>query len=119
MTSFIKHKENSADDEAERNDIIPSKSLTKVSDRKDGEHEERNDLLNRFQLCSRELVGTDPVGRHLEAIFSERNSPTGDDRDPEWGTPEFQMSVPGEGHEYVGNREQNDSFHRRCKALLL
>jgi hypothetical protein len=47
----------------------------------------------------------------LEKILEEGEPPTGDNRDPKRRTLKLQMTIPGQVHEEVGNREQENGFH--------
>jgi hypothetical protein len=76
-----------------------------------GEYRQGNDFLNHFQLpqikWTAVFVETDPVCRNLERVFKERYAPTNqnDTHQAQVIEPihflEFQMSIPGKGHEAV------------------
>ena len=81
--------------------------------REDGEHRERHDLLNDFQLPDRERTAefgaSDAVGRDLKAVFEQRDSPAQQDDGEYPESFEFgfegDMPVPCQRHEGVGNHE--------------
>ena len=64
-----------------------------------------------FNCAGGEFVRADAVGRHLEAILEEGDAPTDHYDFPQGDAAIFQMAVPGEGHEDVGNGEQENGAH--------
>jgi hypothetical protein len=54
---------------------------------------------------------TDAVGRDLKAVFKERDEPAYEYNSQEGSIFIFQMTIPGEGHEEIGNGEQQDCLH--------
>lgn len=48
---------------------------------------------------------TNPVGGNLEAVFKKRDPPANQDDREERGRFVFEMPVPGECHEDIGNRQ--------------
>ena len=101
----------SGDDQCEAGQIIPPQRLFQVQDREDREHRQGNDFLDRLQLGGGEFVRADAVSGHLETVFEECNHPTDNDNLPECDLAELEVSIPGECHEDVGNREEDDSSH--------
>jgi len=108
---LFKHEKSRGDEQNKANDIIPSQFLLEINDRKDAEHNERDNFLYRLELGAGKLVGSDPVRRHLKAIFKKCDKPADKNDLPQGYFPEFQMSVPGERHEDIRDRQQSDSFH--------
>ena len=107
----MKNEERRYYDKSESHAMVPFELVAEIKDRKHREDRKRDDLLNRLQLRGVELVGADAVRRHLKTVFEEGNAPAHQDRFPECFVPVFQVPVPGEGHEDVGNREQYDGSH--------
>lgn len=54
----------------------------------------------------------DAVGWHLKAIFGKGNQPAYDDHLKEGRFFEFQMAVPGYGHEDIGYGKEYNCFHK-------
>lgn len=70
-------------------------------------------LLDDLELEGIELAIAQSVCRNLKAIFEECNSPAGEDRSPDGNVPEFEVTVPGEGHEHIARDEQQYCSHTR------
>lgn len=99
--------------------MIPTESLVLEGDeREDGEHGERDHLLDDLQLHQREGAAVadeaDPVGGNHEGVLEEGDSP-GKENDrvkrpaaDEFGTLKFQVGVPGERHEDVRDEKKTD-----------
>ena len=70
---------------------------------------ERDDFLKDLELPERQLPVSNPVGRHLQHVFEERDTPAHEDRHHERLRAEvFQVRVPRERHEDVrADQEQN------------
>src|ERR1700686_3371607 len=91
--------------------MVPLDRLLQVENREYREHEQRDDLLNCLELGGAEFVGTNSVGRYLEAILKKGNHPTHYDHLKQRHIAIFQVAVPGKGHEYVGEGEQCNGSH--------
>ena len=100
---FVKDKEGGKDKAGSADSIIPFEFFAEVGDGEDCKDREGNNFLDGFELCSVEFVRADAVGGNLEAIFEKSDAPTGNDHFPERFAAIFEMAVPGEGHEDVGN----------------
>jgi hypothetical protein len=87
------------------NDVVPSRALVKDKEYEDGENGKSDALLHDLQLRDSKLRRANPIRRHLERIFQERDTPTRQDRRNKWAILMFQMAVPGDGHEDVGYDE--------------
>src|SRR5207253_11177960 len=75
------------------------------------EHAQRDDFLQDLELAELQLGVADAVGRDLQQVLEQRDSPAhqcGDDPRPLAQMP--QMGIPGKGHEDVGEDQQYDSF---------
>jgi len=106
------------DEAKERCAVVPMQSLAlEKARRKDREHNESDNLLYHLQLQKGERSAVfhiaDAVCRHLEQVFKERDRPPEHyHRDKrQFGKPaellfHLQVSVPCEGHKYVGNDQQ-------------
>lgn len=93
--------------------MIPSRTFPEVEDCKYNENNQSYDLLDDLELEGIELAIAKPVCRNLKAIFEECNSPAGEDRSPDGNVPEFEVTVPGEGHEHIARDEQQYCSHTR------
>ena len=97
--------------------MVPSEGLgLEDRDHDDGEDGQRDGFLYDFQLDKVErstvLHGTDAVGGDHEGILEQGDSPRHQDDEkerPVLGTghdlKQFQLSVPGKGHEDIGDNE--------------
>jgi hypothetical protein len=77
----------------------------------DGEHDQRDRLLDDLELIRGELPVADPVRGHLEAVLEERNPPADEHGGGDGRRSVAQMPVPGGGHERVGDDQQQDGQH--------
>ena len=114
---FFEGKKHGKDNEDEWNDVVPTEGLRlEHRDYDDGEHGERDGFLDDLQLDKVERTTIDcrayAVGGNHKWILEQGNTPRhqddqkqrpvfrcGDDLD------QFQLSVPGKGHEDVGDDE--------------
>lgn len=80
-------------------------------------------LLNHFQLNQRKGAArfgkSDSVGRHLQYIFKKRNPPADKNDNPNGSgrkravfSKKLQMSVPGQSHKGIGQKQQ--SYGHQC-----
>ena len=97
--------------------VIPSKFLAEVRNGKDGEDGEGDDFLDGLELGGAEFIGTDAICRDLKTIFEESNAPAGENNFPERFAAVFQVSVPGKGHENVGNSQKKDRAHEKSTPM--
>jgi len=112
----MKGEENRSYEEECGNGVVPAQMLAEVEGDKDSENYQRDDFLDHLQLHGAETVSAEAVGRHLEAVLEEGNAPTDEDDFPQRFVTEAQVSVPGKGHEDVGDGEKNDSPHVKLDA---
>jgi hypothetical protein len=106
-----KHQKNKPDEM-----IHPERFRFKNNDNKKGKNNQRDHLLDHFELPEIErpavFMEPDPVGGNLEDIFEKGNAPTDEDHRKQAELAEIiplaelQMPVPGEGHKYVGKQQQ-------------
>src|ERR1035437_4844959 len=59
----------------ERHEIIPRKFLLQKDDGEPDEDGDSDDLLNNLELESREMDIAEPVCRHRQAVFEQRDRP--------------------------------------------
>ena len=107
----MKDKKDSETDAGKSGGIIPAELFAEIGHRENCEDRARDDFLNRFELGGGEFVRADAIGRHLEAVFEKGDASTGEDNLPERFAAIFQMAVPCERHEDVGNCQQQDGAH--------
>jgi hypothetical protein len=94
---FFEHEVNGAQDEGKRHQVVPSDWFFQVED---GKHGECDDFLDGFELESGEaFLFPQAVRRDLEAVLEESDSPADEDDFPESDVGEFEVTIPGEGHE--------------------
>jgi hypothetical protein len=105
---LMEDKKGAHGDASEAESVIPLERIAQIRDGENGEHRQGNDFLNGFQLCAGKFVRPDAIGRNLEAILKESDAPARDNYLPERRVAVFQMAVPREGHEDVGDGEKND-----------
>ena len=84
-----------------------------------GEDHQGDYLLENFELHEGERASVaheaHSVGRHLEGVFGEGNSPREDDYEPQGlvgadaRSLELEVPIPGESHENIGDDEHPDS----------
>jgi len=91
--------------------VVPAQVLAEIERDEDTEDDERNDFLNYLELHGGEAVCADAIGRDLEAVFEQGNAPTDQDDLPERLVAKAEVTVPGEGHEDVGDDEKDHSPH--------
>lgn len=109
---FLKHKVHGSQNEGKRNEVIPPDGFFQVKNGKEGKDGERNNFLDGFELkAGKTLLFPDPVGRHLKTVFKKGNAPADKDDFPEGHVSEFQVTIPGEGHECVGDDEKDNGTH--------
>jgi len=104
----MKDEKYSEADAGETGSVVPAQFFAEIGDGKNGENRKRDDFLNGFELSGAELVGADAIGRHLKTVFEESDAPAGEDDFPQRFAAIFEMAVPGEGHEDVGNRKKKN-----------
>ena len=104
-------KEHRSNDQQERDSVIPTELRVEIQHGEDAEDDQRDDLLHDLQLDGRELRRAPAVGGNLETVLGKRDQPTDEDRDRQWRLLEFQVPVPREGHEDVGDRQQQNGEH--------
>src|SRR5277367_2617835 len=90
--------------------MIPLHAFAEIEPSENDEHAERHDFLDNFQLERRELAVSDTVCGHLKTILGEGHQPTHHDCREQRSLAVFQMTIPGDGHEYVRAQELQDSL---------
>src|SRR5262249_17760744 len=56
---------------------------------------------------------TPAIGRHLQTVLKERDSPTDENHFPQCAALVAQMAIPGDGHEQIAAGEEKDGAHLR------
>ena len=107
----MEHEEGSSDEAAEGYGVVPVEPFAEVIDGEDSEDAQGDDLLDDFELGGREGGGTDAVGGDLQAVLKEGDAPADENDLPQRVLAIFQMSIPGNSHEDVGEDEKNDGPH--------
>ena len=102
-----------ADFSIEKSGIIPADLLLKIKNGKNAKDNKGDDFLDGLELRGGKRPVADAVGRHLETIFREGDQPADQDGERERSVLVFQMPVPREGHEDVGNDQEDDGCHKK------
>jgi PLP dependent protein len=107
----MKDKERRGDQADGGSGVVPAQVLAEVKEGEDGEDGERDDLLDHFELHGGKAGGADAVGGDLKHVFEKGDAPTDKDDLPQGLLAVFQVAVPGEGHEDVGEDEKDYCPH--------
>jgi hypothetical protein len=91
--------------------MVPAQVFTEVEEGEDGEDRQSDDLLNHLELSGAIPLSANTVSGHLKQVLEKGDAPTDQDHLPQCFLAEFQVSVPGKGHEDVGEDEQNNGPH--------
>lgn len=123
MPLFLKNKIYSKHEEDETDQVVHFyRFIFEDQQGKDHKYDEGDYLLDNFELHQRkraaEPLVADPVGGNLEAIFEESNTPADQDDDKQaraarFRPVEFQVAVPGHGHECIRKYQHSD----RCQTF--
>src|SRR5690349_14422521 len=90
-------------------DVVEFQRLLHVVHRERHEHRQGNDFLQDLELAQRHHAVADPVGRHLQHVLEERDAPARQrGHQPRLAVERLQVRVPGERHEHVAHRQQQD-----------
>jgi len=104
-----KENEGGGGDHAEEGgDVIPFNGVAQVKNGEDAEDSERNNFLSDFELRRRIDVAAPAIGGNLEDVFEKSDAPACEDDEPDGFAFEFEMTVPGEGHEDVRAGQQDE-----------
>src|SRR5215211_5648821 len=87
-------KECAQRNETEAHDLAEAERLLEVEYREDGEHGERQNLLDRLQLGGRIDGVAVAIGRHGEAVLEERDQPGNNNDEEQRLFLEAQVAVP-------------------------
>lgn len=92
-----------AENATTRPEVIQSQPFFHVQNRERHEYRQRDRLLKNFQLGDVVALIADSVGRNLNQIFEQRDSPTEQRGPPPRLVLQIpKVCVPGEGHEDIG-----------------
>ena len=121
LLRLSKHKINGCHEAEEGSDVVPVEGFaleTKGHD--DGEYYQGDNFLQNLELDKGEgtaiVQESDAVGGHLTHIFKQGDAPREENDDQQGpvfadaGGLEPQVTVPSEGHEDVGEDEQNEGI---------
>jgi hypothetical protein len=101
-------KRHGGEDADKGGDVVPGRHGLEIKEGEHHEYHEGDDFLDDLQLVGGVSAVTPAVGRHLQHIFKKRDAPAHHDDNQERLAFEFQVAVPGAGHEKVGANEQHD-----------
>ena len=107
----MEDEEHAQDQAGEAGGVVPFQFVAEIGDGKDREDQQSDNLLNGLELRSGKFVRADAVGGHLETILKESDAPAGEDDLPKPLAAILEVAVPREGHEDVGDRQQQDRAH--------
>lgn len=83
-TSFFEHEINCCQYAYKRDEVVPPQRLLQIKNGKKAEDDQGDHLLYHLELKAIEaFYKSDPVGRHLEAVFEKSNGPTHKDDFPQ------------------------------------
>src|SRR3954449_1959484 len=106
------HECGSAREAGEGADVAPADRFLEHYSGEDGKHREGNDFLRDLQLAAGEAVSVaDPVRGHGKAIFDQCDPPADQNGRDHRQVGEFQMAIPGDGHENVRDDEERYGDH--------
>ena len=116
---FEESEDDGQDDEKEADEVVPADGLAlENGGHDDGEDGEGDALGQDFELHEREGsavdLAADTVGGYHETVLEKGDAPRGEDDENErpagveleFG--EFEVAVPGKGHEDIAHDEQED-----------
>ncbi len=118
MASLHEYEIYCGDKAAEGGEMIPLQSFAfEEYDGEQGEYHQSDGFLEHLQLHEREgptVAGEAyAVGRHLAAVFGQSYAPREEDDGVERSVAadqlhilQFQVAIPGEGHEHVGHNQK-------------
>jgi len=110
---LLENNKDGDDNQQKTDQIIPSEIFLQIKYGKNGKHNKRDNLLNGFELCDRELVRANSVCGNLKTILDKSDKPAYHDSGPERAVFVFEMPIPGNSHKYVRYRQKNYSFHKK------
>jgi hypothetical protein len=104
----VKDEKCTGRDQREADALAPGQRFFQVNHRKGREHHQRNDFLHGLELRGGIHRAAEPVGRHRQAVFHQRQSPADEDHGQQRHFLVTQVPVPGGGHEDVRTDQQGD-----------
>jgi len=113
LDSSPKGEQDRSHDAPQRKGVIPTDRLAKIEVGEYDEDRQGDAFLNNLELIPGELAIADSVRGHLKAVLAKRDKPADDDSLHHRDGRMLQMSVPGEGHEGIGDKQQNYGAHRK------
>jgi hypothetical protein len=101
LSLLFKHEEDRAYYHEKGNGVVPSKLLLEIEKGKTGEDNKGDDFLDDLELSRGKAQMARSVGWHLETILDKGYEPADYYYFPQGRMLVFQVSVPGDRHEYV------------------
>jgi hypothetical protein len=102
---LFEHEINGSHDEGEGYKIIPAERFFQIKDGKEAEYGEGDYFLYGFKLeAAKAGLFPEAVGWYHKTVFEKCDSPADENYFPDGYVLIFQVSVPGKGHECVGNK---------------
>lgn len=120
MDSFVEDEEYRQHKADEGSEVIPAEMAVEGDHGENGKHRERDAFLDDLQLhqIKRAAVSdeADAIGWHHETVFQKGDAPGKEHNGVDGPSGEvdgldglqFEMQVPGTGHEDIGNEKQSD-----------
>ena len=112
MLPFLENDVGGQHDEGETQDVVPAQGLVQIEDGEEREDRQGDDLLDGLQFRRVEVAVTDAVGRDLQHVLEKGDAPADEDDHGQGHALVLQVTVPGEGHEDIGEHQQADCGDR-------
>jgi hypothetical protein len=112
---FVKNEKDGEAHARETGGVIPAEFFAEADHGKDSEDGERDAFLNRLELRGRKFVRADAVGGTWKQYSKNGDAPD-ENYFPEGFAAKFQVAIPGEGHEDVGDSEKQNGAHGRIAS---
>jgi hypothetical protein len=103
ISPLLEDEKDSAHHQAKTSQIVPFQLFLQIDHGEDAKYNQGNHFLDGFQLGSVELIMSDAIHRHLEAIFDEGDSLTDKNHDPQGRILELEVPIPSDRHEDIGD----------------
>src|SRR5262249_8484398 len=109
---FVENEKRASGDERKTESVIPAERLFQIQNREAGEYEQRNDFLDGLELRCRIDCAAPAVRGDCQPVFEKSDAPARQHHQGEPTSLEFQVSIPGKRHEYVGRKEHQNGQNR-------
>ena len=98
--------------------VVQLERLVHIKHCKRHKHAQRDHFLHDLELPHVELRVADAVGRHLQEVLKQRNTPADQRRHiPGRRRQVLEVPVPGERHEHVAGHQQQHGLQRNGQGL--